>query len=162
MGFFDRFRTPRTTRYELRDEPLVQRPVNENLYGDRPITDGRVIEKRRDDSGWLWLLLIPLFLLLGLGAYTYLGRPNVQGITSGQPSFLSKLFNGTNSNQPSNTNNGLQFGVGGSPVTPTPTPSKMMQLTATPMPTSQSGSVQSASDRLIPSVAPSTGRGVNR
>jgi hypothetical protein len=174
MGLFDRWRRPTTRRYEFADRPIVDRPI----VVDR---DGRADYARRDNSdSWLWLLLIPLFLLLLLGAYTYLGNPDLNQLKTNSENFISRLFNRpTNNTAPSNTtaanngNNGLRFGVGGAAPTATPTPTPSAQNTGsskagsaverstmTPTPTSATTrSVQSATDRKIPAVAPATGRG---
>ena len=178
MGLFDRWRRPTTRHYEFADRPAVDRPI----IVDR---DGKAEYARRNNAdSWLWLLLIPLFLLLLLGAYTYLGNPDLNRLKTNSENFISRLFNRPTSNTaPSNTtaannNNGLRFGVGGSAPTATPTPvsgtngssqtpsgsvdgqsGSASTVTPTKSAVETTKSVQSASERKIPAVAPATGRG---
>lgn len=161
MGFFDRWRRPR--RYEFQGGTFTDAPV---LTDDRPY-----VRRNRDSSSWMWLLLIPLFLLLGLGAYSLWdnSRTNGTGLNIQTPRFISDLFNGNGTNTNGTDNNGLQFGVGGAPATPTPTvvPTSTPSAEQSDQTTTQSSdkqsqqAVQSASDRQLPDKAPATGRGGN-
>jgi len=158
MGFFDRFRRNSVRKYEFQDSPFVDRS------GVTPVTNDYVRTRRRPADSWLWLLLLPLFLLLGLGAYSYLTDSSPNGFRSNQPNFISNIFERDNQQNTSDGNDtGIQFGVGGAPVTATPTPSStpiqnVKSLTVESDEGQESGRVQSASERQIPSVGPSTGR----
>ncbi len=167
MGFFDRFKKPTVRRYEYADTPIENRSVADRSSVDRTyqpnerIGTDRVVDttaSTRENSGWLWLLLIPLFLLLGLGAYSYVSTNNAP-IRFGKTNVLSRFFNNDTSTGTNNTGGGMQFGVGGAPATPTPTISTLPTSTPTLTPVPTSGSVQSATTRQIPQQAPSTGRG---
>ncbi len=165
MGFFDRFRRNNVQKYEFQNRPFVDRSEA------TPMTNDYVRTRRRSDS-WLWLLLIPLFLLLGLGAYSYLTNSSPNGFRANQPNFISNLFDrGDQDRSSENGDSGLRFGIGGAPATATPTPNQSgLTPTSTPTPVQdsnlqdesdedqESGRVQSASERQIPSSGPSTGR----
>lgn len=153
MGLFDKWRKPRIDHYDFANRPVIDQRYETNR-----------VASRSSQTGWLWLLLIPLFLLLGLGAYNYFGNNPTTG--SGK-NFLSTLFQrGDDTKQ---NDEGLQLGVGGSPATPTPTSTTTQGVggsAVTPTATqtnddSSNGAVQSASDRVIPSEAPSTGKASN-
>lgn len=166
MGFFDRFRRSDVRNYEVNDSPFVDRS------GATPLTNDYVRSRRKASDSWLWLLLVPLFLLLGFGAYSYLTGTSPNGFRANQPNFISNLFNRNGQEGSSNDqDSGLRFGVGGAPATATPTSTQSGATpTSTPTPVQdsnsqqesdegqESGRVQSASERQIPSVGPSTGR----